>query len=103
MRVELLRHLAAALVVLVLIAVFAAVGSPGATYRANAAYAACVADAPTAMDEEVLAIWSECGATHCPDAEPSRVASLGLWLHGQLDPDGPACQAPPELLDILLP
>lgn len=103
MRAEFLRHVAAAFGAVVLIAVMAAIGSPGATYRANAAFASCVAAAPQGSDGENLDGFAACKEAHCPGEEPSRVASLGLWLHGQLDEEAPACHEPPELLEVILP
>ena len=98
-----LRRFAMVLVLAIAVVALAAVGSPGATYRANTSFATCIEEAPAASDKEDYQVFVACSAMHCPENDPSRVATIGLWLYVRIKPDTPSCHEAPELIDVISP
>jgi hypothetical protein len=98
-----LRRFALVLVLAVAVVALAAVGSPGATYRTNTSFATCIEEAPAAADEEDFEVFAACSVMHCPENDPSRVATIGLWFYVRMNPDAPSCHEPPELIDVVSP
>ncbi len=97
-----LRRFAMVLVLAVAVVALAAVGSPGATYRTNTSFAACIEEAPAASEED-FEVFVECSVMHCPENDPSRVATIGLLLYVRINPDAPSCHEAPELTDVISP
>ena len=98
-----LRRFALVLVLAVAVVALAAVGSPGATYRTTTSFAVCCEAAPAAADEGDFEVFAACSVMHCPETDPSRVATIGLWFYGRVNPDAPSCHEPPELIDVISP
>ena len=48
-------------------------------------------------------VFEACSVMHCPENDPSRVATIGLWFYVRMNPDAPSCHEPPELIDVISP